>query len=225
MSGLKKVSIYKMNIVNAFKLLERYNIPAAPYIYLDTNAVLKEEDLDISYPVVIKVVSRKIIHKTEVGGIKLNISNFKELAESINIFKKKFGTLLDGFLIQKMITGGIELALGGVRDPIFGPLVSFGSGGIYIELFGDVSFRAAPLDINEAIELIKETKASKLLSGYRGIANINIYKIAKLITSVSKIMLDNENIREIDINPLMVTPKYEYAVDVRIIVSEEKRDE
>jgi acetyl-CoA synthetase (ADP-forming) len=209
-------------VEDAFKLLDKYDIPIPPYVIVHSIKELKSFYPKIDFPVVIKIISSNILHKSEKGGVVIGINNYNELINSSEKLLAKFDGVIEGLLIQKMIKDGIELSIGGIRDDVFGPLVMFGSGGILIELFNDVSFRLAPIDTNKALELIKETKVYKLLQGFRGFPKVDIYTISNLIVNVSKLMWDNKDIRELDINPLIVGENFSYAVDVRVLVDEEE---
>ena len=211
-----------MSVDQAFNLLKKYDIPVPPYLIIRSSKELVDRKDDIQYPVVVKVISNEIIHKTEVGAVRLNVLNYSSLVDVIKEFEKRFDKAARGFLIQKMVDKGVELTIGGVRDPVFGPLVMFGSGGIYIEIFRDVSFRLAPVDRQEALDLIRETKVYRLLQGFRGLPKVDIYKVVNLIIKVSNLIWDNKNISELDINPLIVGDDFEYAVDVRIVLEEEE---
>ena len=218
MRSMKKSKL--LDIQEGFELLKQYDIPVPPYYILAPHENIESYQQILEYPLVVKVISSKIIHKTEAGAVKVGIKNFDEFTDAIVELNHKFDTYIDYFLVQKMVPG-IELSIGGLRDPVFGPVVMFGSGGILIELFEDVSFRIAPVTISDALEMIKETKASKLIEGFRGAPYIDKKRIANLIINTSKLIWDNKNISELDINPVIVNDKSEYAVDVRIFEEEE----
>ena len=210
-----------MDMEAAFSLLSRYHIPVAPYVSIRSSKDLSRVKIDFEFPVVVKIISSKVIHKSESGGVRI-VRDIGSLMKVLEELEDVFGDKLNGFLIQKLIDRGIELSIGGVRDPVFGPLVMFGSGGVFVELYEDISFRLSPINETEAVELIKETKAYKLLRGFRGLPNIDIYQIANLIIKVSKLIWDNKNISELDINPLIVSESFGCAVDVRVIVKEDE---
>jgi acyl-CoA synthetase (NDP forming) len=173
----------------------------------------KEAAKEIGYPVVMKVMSADIPHKTEAGVIRLGVQSEKELAtfyEEILEKAKKFkaDVKIDGILIQKMVEKGVELIIGMKRDVGFGPVLMFGLGGIFVEVFKDVSFRLPPLSLTDAQEMINEIKGSKLLRGYRGTEPADMESIASTLMSVASLSLDlGEEIQELDINPLIVYPK------------------
>ena len=168
---------------------------------------------EIGYPVALKVMSADIPHKTEAGVIKLGVRSETELATSFGeILEKakkfKADAKIDGVLIQEMAEKGVELIIGMKRDASFGPVIMFGLGGIFVEVFKDVSFRIPPLSMRDAREMIEEIKGSKLLKGYRGMEKMDVEAIASTLMSVAGLSLDlGEEIRELDINPVIVYPR------------------
>ncbi|NPB09449.1 MAG: CoA-binding protein [Thermodesulfobacteria bacterium] len=182
----------------------------------------------IGYPVVLKVVSPNILHKTDVGGVKVNIRTEEELKEAFleitnNIRRREPRATIIGVLVQEMITNGREVILGFNRDPQFGPLVMFGLGGIYVEVLKDVSFRLAPFGPREAREMIREIKSFPLLKGVRGIPEADLDALVDHIVRFAFLVTDFPELTEGEINPLMVCPKGEgvWAVDARLILGGE----
>ena len=168
-----------------------------------------------------KLVSPEIIHKTEAGGVKVGIKTeeefenaYKEIIKSAREYKKD--ARIEGIQIQQYIEGGIEVIVGVNRDVQFGHLIMFGLGGIYVELFKDVSFSLAPVTEKEAEEMINQVKASKLFKGFRNIPPVDTEKIKETILRISQLVSDFPEIKEMDINPLIVKEKEVIAVDVRI---------
>jgi acetyl coenzyme A synthetase (ADP forming)-like protein len=189
----------------------------------DECAKLSEE---IGYPVVLKVSSPDIVHKTDVGGVELNLKNtsevrdaFRRIIENAKRFKDDAKIL--GVNVQEFITNGKEMIIGMKRDPQFGPLLMFGLGGIYVEILRDVSFRLAPIKELGALHMIESTKASKLLGGVRGEKSSDILSIVEYLERMSQLVMDFSEIEEIDINPLLVFEqgKGSKVVDVRIVIS------
>jgi acyl-CoA synthetase (NDP forming) len=176
----------------------------------------------IGLPLVMKIVSQDILHKSDVGGVKTNIDSTKGVSETyreiIKNAKKMRSAKITGVLVQKMAPVGHEFVVGGTRDSQFGPVVMFGLGGIYVELFKDVAFRIAPISEDDAISMMKETKSYALLSGFRGSKPLDLKAAARTIISVGRLLLDQPAIDSIDINPLFIYPKGIMAVDVRIIL-------
>ncbi len=202
------------------QLSEKYNLPAV------RSAYLKYEELkngDMKFPVVMKAAGEGIIHKTELNAVRLNIKSREELISEadkmLNDFKGK-NLNIQSFLIQPFIKTRQEVLIGAFRDKDFGPMIMFGTGGKYVEVYEDTSMRSAYMTEKDALEMIDETRIGKILRGVRGEAPADIQKIKVIIMSVAQMMLDNENITECDLNPLIVDENNElYAVDIRIKTS------
>jgi acyl-CoA synthetase (NDP forming) len=178
------------------------------------------KNADLQYPVVLKAVGEKIIHKSDLKGVVLNINNKTELIktadEMIDNFTQK-SMQLDSFLIQPYIHTKFELLIGGFRDPSFGSMIMFGSGGKYVEYIDDTIIRSAYLTDSDIDEMINRTKIGKIIQGVRGEKPADLFKIKNTIKSVAKMMLNHNEITECDLNPLVVTEDNNiFAVDVRI---------
>ncbi len=193
------------------KLMKKYHIPLPKQKLVKSLKEAKNFSKKI-YPVVMKVYSPKIIHKTDVGGIIADIRNDKELEDAFKKIMKIKNA--EGVVIQKYVKG-LETIIGGLNDKQFGPCISFGTGGIFVEVMKDLVFRVCPISKKDADKMIKETKIYKILKGYRG-KKYYIDGIRETLLKISK-MMENENIEELDINPLIVGEKEIYAADVRII--------
>ncbi len=182
----------------------------------------------IGYPVVLKIVSPNILHKTDVGGVKVNIRSEEELREAFlaitnQVRRHEPRATIIGVLVQEMITDGREVILGFSRDPQFGPLVMFGLGGIYVEVLKDVSFRLAPFGPLEAREMVREIKSFPLLKGVRGAKEADLEALVDQIVRFAFLVSDFPELTEGEINPLMVCPKGQgvWAVDARLILGGE----
>jgi acetyltransferase len=202
-----------------------YNIPVAP-VRLARNpkeAVEFAEELD--YPVVLKIASPKIIHKSDVGGVKTSLASAAEVKEAYRAIMDSVrhympGTPLYGVEVQKMMPKGHETIIGMSRDVQFGPLIAFGLGGIYVNLLQDVSFRLAEGLTDEQIrEMITETKAYTLLRGYRGSEPADLEVLCATIARVARLTLDFPEITELDLNPVIAYPDGAVALDVKITIS------
>lgn len=178
------------------------------------------ESLNLNFPVVIKAVGEKLIHKSEFNAVRLNIKNNEELlaeAEEILQAVMKNDTEAEGFLIQPFIKPKFELLVGGFRDSNFGPMVMFGTGGKYVEYYEDTSIRSAYLCDDDIDEMINSTKIGRIIKGVRGEKPVDIQALKEVIKNLSQMMLDNYKISECDLNPLLVSENNKmYAVDVRI---------
>jgi acetyltransferase len=201
----------------AIKISDHYKLPIIKTDLLNYGEL---KDAAIEFPVVLKAVGEKIIHKSDIKGVVLNIRTKDELLEQADEMYVNFNEQninLDSFLIQPFIQTKFELLVGGFCDPSFGPMVMFGTGGKYVEYLGDTTIRSAYLTENDVGEMINQTRIGKILLGVRGEKPADIRKIKSVIKSVAQMLLDNEAITECDLNPLVVTEDNNiFAVDVRI---------
>jgi len=178
---------------------------------------------EIGYPVVLKILSPDVIHKFDVGGVILNVKSSKEVEEAYNKIlrntkEKVPNAKILGVTVQEMAPPSTEVIVGGLKDPQFGPVVMFGLGGIFVEILKDVTFRIAPINEEEAREMITEVKAYPILEGYRGAPPADVDTIVKILVNTSKLMMDYQEIKELDLNPIMVYEKGAKTVDARIIL-------
>ncbi|HJW86203.1 MAG TPA: acetate--CoA ligase family protein [Candidatus Brocadiaceae bacterium] len=179
---------------------------------------------EIGFPVVLKIVSPNIIHKTDVGGVKVGINDNKGVKAAYteiinNVRKNRPDAKIRGVIVSAMALHAPEVIIGGLRDPQFGPAVMFGMGGVFVELFKDISFRISPLEEYEALEMIGEVKGSAILKGFRNSNALDISALAQTILKVSEMMISLLEIKEIDLNPILVYSKGVTAVDVRVILN------
>jgi len=228
---LKKVADDGRATLKAFEAMEivnTYGISTPPLQFAATaeEAVTKAEQM--GYPVVLKIESPQILHKTDIGGVKLDVASsdevrtsFYELVGRAHIFNPR-ATIL-GVNVQKMIPSGREMIIGMNRDLTFGPMLMFGLGGIYVNFLRDVSFRLSPLSKESAWEMIEETKAYTLLRGIRGEPSSDIDSVVDVMLRVSQLVTDFTQINEIDINPLFVYEKGRgcLALDVKMTIKPE----
>ncbi|MCK4835277.1 MAG: acetate--CoA ligase family protein [Candidatus Aminicenantes bacterium] len=213
---------------NALKILDSYGIQTAQYRQAgnvqDAMSIAKE----ISYPVVMKVSSPKILHKTEVGGVIVDLRSDTEVRDAFNELKQRVEKSNKGkhfsVVLQQMITGAVETVIGMTTDPSFGPLIMFGLGGIYVEIMKDVSFRINPLTNQSAKEMIRSLRSYPLLTGFRGAPPVHLETIEAALLRLSQLVKDFDCFTEIDINPFIVSPdkKYCKAVDARFIVNKSR---
>lgn len=204
----------------AKKLLKKYGIAYVESINAKDELTAKKEADRLGYPVVVKVDSESIIHKSELKAVVTNIDNHKKLEQTIDSMHDMLavkGVKTYSFIIQKQIKG-VEILVGVKKDPTFGPLIVTGAGGVFVELFKDVSLRIAPIDEKEAKKMLAETKAYSLLTGFRGDSVKAVDKLIKILANTSKLISNEKNIAELDFNPVMVDEKGAYVVDARIMV-------
>jgi acetyl-CoA synthetase (ADP-forming) len=200
------------------KILLKYKLPFCRTEIFNSKDKALIFAKQIGFPVVLKVHAQKIFHKSEVGGVKVNIKDEEEFVSSWNQIEKNIqGKNIEGILVQEMVSGS-EIALGMKRDQQFGPVLMFGLGGIFIEIIKDVAFRIAPINTEEAIEMIKETKGFEILNGARGKKKVDLAGIAEMIVNLSNLSFKEEKVQSIDFNPVMVTDKQALITDFRIII-------
>ncbi len=212
--------IRKMREDKALELARRHGIPVPEYCMATSLEEAKACFNKLRKPLVAKIVAEKLVHKSDIGGVKLGITSLDKALEAY-IELEKLGSQygFEGVLFQEQAGKGLEVFVGGRIDPVFGPVVLFGAGGTLVELYKDISMRIAPLNMCEALNMIKETKISKLIEGYRGYKG-DINAVLETLVKVSDILI-KENVWEMDINPLIIEPDRSLAVDVRINYCEE----
>jgi acetyl-CoA synthetase (ADP-forming) len=176
----------------------------------------------IGFPVVLKIVSKEIIHKSDVGGVIAGVENEAQAIDAYNRImkncKKVKNAKIEGVLVQKM-EKGVEVIVGLKRDAQFGPAIMFGLGGIFVELMKDTSLRISPVNKAMALDMIKEIKAYSMLAGARGKEPVNLEALSNIIVRISK-LAENKNISEIDFNPVIVNERSAFIADARIIINE-----
>ncbi|MBN2239411.1 MAG: acetate--CoA ligase family protein [Dehalococcoidales bacterium] len=180
---------------------------------------------EMGFPVVLKIASPDVAHKTDAGGVKLNLEDADEVAKAydsiMTSIKEAFPAAnIQGVSVQKMARSGVEVIIGMSKDAQFGPVIMFGLGGILVEILKDVSFRIVPLEKRDAREMVKEIKGYPVLEGYRGQEAADIEKLEDMILKVSAFVEQNPDIDELDLNPVFAYSDGAVAVDARIIVSE-----
>ena len=203
-----------LDVVQGFSLLREYGITTPECASVRTSMEATSKARQIGYPVALKSASPSMLHKTEQGGVVLNIRNALDLRKAI----KKINA--DDYLIQEMAPAGIEVIIGGKKDREFGPVILFGLGGIFVEVFKDTTIRVAPVDTGTAQEMIDSTKGSALLKGFRGSKSCDTEVLANVIVNISSLLMDHPEIINLDINPLIVLEKGKgcVAVDVKMQV-------
>ena len=196
------------------ELLKGFSIKTTNYELVKN---LKDlQNLKLKYPVALKVCSREILHKTDVGGVKLEIKDYDELEKAFNLFKKKFPK--ENLLVEEMVDKGVEIIIGLINDPTFGLSIMFGIGGIFTELYKDVVFRVIPIDRYDAVQMVGDIKGKKLLEGFRGIKT-NKKLVIDLLCKVSKIAEELiDKIDQMDLNPVFIYETNYCVVDAKLIL-------
>jgi 4-hydroxybutyryl-CoA synthetase (ADP-forming) len=205
------------------EVLKAYGLPLPKSALAKTDTEAVKIAKKIGYPVVMKIASPQIIHKSDAGGVKVNLTNDEEIKEAfktIIINAKKYNSKAEikGVLIVEMVKGGKELIIGSKLEPGFGPVIMLGMGGIYVEVLKDVTFKIAPVTSKEADDMISEIKTQKLLQGVRGEKPSDIAKLSECIQRLSQLVTDFKEIKELDMNPVLVMEKGKGCriLDVRI---------
>ena len=199
-------------------LLKTYGIPVTKEILAKDMDSLMDAAEKIGYPLVLKGSSSKIAHKTEKGLIKVDVRNKEEARAA---FSEIMGAMDDGdsaVLVQEMVKGQRELVVGLTRDPQFGPCVMFGLGGIFTEILKDISFRVAPLEKRDALDMMQDIKGHKILEAVRGMEAADLDRLAEILIAVGNMGLENDAIKEIDMNPVILSGGKPIAVDALIVL-------
>jgi len=205
------------------KILKQAGIPVVETKLAKTQKEAVSLSQKIGFPVVLKIVSPDVIHKSDSGGVKLSINSVTEVKKAYDEILKKVkkqypDAVIHGVSVQKMIQPGTEVIVGTSKDPQFGPVIMFGLGGIFVELLKDVSFRVIPVEQRDAQEMIKEIKGYPLLQGYRGKEPASLSALVEIILKISKLMEENPQIKELELNPIFAYRNKAVAVDARIIL-------
>ena len=206
----------------AKQLLRDFQIPVLSFEFCQTEEEAVRAVSSMGFPVVLKIVSPQIVHKSEAGGVKLNIRNEEELnrayAEMMaSVRNYDAQAEISGVLVSPFMTGAKELIVGSVEDPQFGPVVMVGLGGIFVEIFKDISFGITPLDMEEATEMLENLKAYPILEGTRGQQGLPVGEIASLIVNVSR-LISEQPILELDLNPVFCFPDQVLVADARVLL-------
>jgi acyl-CoA synthetase (NDP forming) len=212
----------KTNMLLGFRetkqLLKKYKIPIVKGKVIKTKKEAFLFAKKFGYPLVLKILSSKILHKTDIDGVILDIQDKKALLEAFLKIEKLAKKKKAEILIQKQ-KRGIEIITGAKKDPVFGPIVMFGLGGIFVEVFQDVSFRLAPITKREAKEMIGEIKSYKLLKGYRKREKVNLEKMVEILVNLSKLINNEKGIKEVDLNPIIANQKEVLVVDPKLLIN------
>jgi len=200
-----------------------YSIPVTKFTLAKNETEACKFAENIGYPVVLKIVSPNIIHKSDVGGVIVGLKTANEVKKAYrqildNVKKHNAKAKIIGVLVQEMAPSSTEVIVGATKDPQFGPALMFGLGGIFVEVLKDVTFRIAPISKEEAHEMIKEVKAYPLLKGYRNLPPADTDAIANILVNTSKLVIEHQEIKELDLNPIMVYRKGAKTVDARILL-------
>lgn len=203
-------------IISDFSLLQKSRINCAPFKLAKSKTAAIAAAKKLGFPVVLKIVSPDIPHKTDRGAVLLNLQSEEEVSNAYDkVLQSAKGARVLGVLVQKMARSGIEVIIGGKRDAQFGQLIMFGMGGIFVEVYKDVAWRVCPIDKSEAAKMIREVKGYPVLAGARG-QPINEAALIDTLAKVSQILI-RKNPAELDLNPVIVHKDYCEVVDMRMV--------
>ena len=210
--------------VESKQLLEEAGVPTTPARLATTREAAVEAARDVGFPVVLKIVSPQITHKTDVGGVKLDLKSPEEVAAAFDEIVAAAraaapDATVEGVSVQQMARPGIEVIVGVSTDPQFGPVVMFGLGGVLVEVLKDVSFRIIPIAPRDARQMIREIKGFPLLEGYRGQEPADLSALENLLLRVSDFVEKHPEVSELDLNPVFAYKDAALAVDARIVLS------
>jgi len=202
----------------AFEVLQSYGIPVADFRRVQAKGELQKALEKLGAPIALKVVSPTISHKSDVGGVMLNLNDLSQAEKAYEEMIRLDEGSVEGALVQKMVSGGREVIFGAKRDPSFGPVLLFGLGGIFVEILKETSLRVAPVNRYEAQEMISEIRGSDIFKGLRGEKPLDTEALVENLLRLSQLVMDFPEIEGIDINPVKVLEKGVVAVDARILL-------
>ncbi|MGD9032074.1 MAG: acetate--CoA ligase family protein [Desulfobacteraceae bacterium] len=201
------------------ELLRVYKIPLAREILVTTEEELIKATSDIGYPLVIKGCAPDLTHKTEQGLVKVDLRNDEEARAAFQQIMTSMEGQKNAVLVQELVRGSRELMVGMTRDAQFGPCVMFGLGGIFTEILKDISFRVAPIEERDAKEMMQEIKGHKILGNVRGMPAADQEELSEILIRVGEMGLENHDIKEIDVNPLILSGSKPVAVDALVVLN------
>ena len=209
-------------------LCNEYSIPTPPREMVQTEGEVEAASLRLGFPLAAKIVSPQVIHKTDAGGVILNINSPKEARTAFSTILKRVSgynphATIDGVLLETLQSPGIEVIIGAIDDPQFGKTLMFGIGGVLVEAFHDVTFKLAPVTGDEARQMLEEIQAHELLSGYRGSIVADKNALTRILLATSRLITENIEIVEVDLNPVVAREKDAIVVDARVILAETMR--
>ncbi len=209
----------------AREICRAYGMPTPDFIVARNASEAVEAAEKVAFPVVLKIMSPDILHKSEARGVLLDLRSrdevergYQQVIDNTKVYNDN--ARVEGVIVQHMAPKGLEVIVGGIRDSQFGPTILFGLGGIFVEVLKDVTFRVAPLEELDSREMIKEIRSYPVLKGIRGLPAADEEAIVRIIQGTSRLMLENSCVGQIDLNPIMVYGTGANIVDARVILTE-----
>ncbi len=216
----------RVSVGEISELLKAYDI-AEPKSVVVRSTLEAGKLKKLRYPVACKLLSEQLLHKKDIGGVLLGVQTPAEARSVLSRFERLAATKrmkFDGILVQEMVVSGIEMILGGTRDPTFGPVVALGMGGTYTEVIRDYALAVAPVSPPEVRRMLSLTKLDKILGGYRGGPRVDERRLGRLVSNFSMMMVKNPSIEQMEVNPLIATAREILAVDTRVILAKSDRE-
>jgi acyl-CoA synthetase (NDP forming) len=222
--GARKEGRTLLTEIEAKQVLEDAGVPVSPARLAKTKDEAAKVAAELGFPIVLKIVSPQITHKSDVGGVALNLNSADDVTAAFDRIvasaKKAVPTAtIDGVAVQRMEKPGIEVIIGMTTDPQFGPVLMFGLGGVMVEILKDVAFRVVPINERDARQMVHEIKGFPLLEGYRGSDPADIAKLEQLLLQVSAFIESHPEVAELDLNPVFAYKDGAKAVDARIVLA------
>jgi len=210
--------------IESKELLEKAGIPVVDAKLATTKKQAISMGKELGFPVVLKVISADVIHKSDSGGVRLGLGNSTQVGRAYSdimssVMQRHPQATIQGISVQPMAPPGIEVIIGMSTDPQFGPVIMFGLGGVLVEILKDVSFRIVPVTRRDAGEMIREIKGYPILAGFRGQKPASVPALEELIVKVSQFIERNPQIRELDLNPVFAYENKAVAVDARVVLA------
>lgn len=210
--------------IEAKQMLEAAGIPVSPARLAKTRGDAMAEAEKLGYPIVLKIVSPQITHKSDVGGVALGLQSAAEVGDAFDRVvasakQHEPNATIDGVAVQRMEKAGIEVIIGVTKDPQFGPVLMFGLGGVLVEVLKDVAFRVIPIEQRDARQMIEEIKGYPLLQGYRGSDPADLAQLQALLMNVSAFVEAHPEVAELDLNPVFAYKDGAIAVDARVVLA------
>jgi acyl-CoA synthetase (NDP forming) len=218
-------SLQMMLEPQAAALLSRYGVDYVPHELATTADEAAAAAERLGFPVVLKIVSPDVVHKSDVGGVVLDVADaeaararFVELVARVQ--DRVLGARVEGVLVCRQVTGPrVELIVGGLRDATFGPAVMLGAGGVFAEVLGDVSFGLAPLHEDDGLDMLRQLRAYKTLTGYRDTPPLDASAVARVAAALGDLLVDHPEVTEVDLNPVLALPEGCWVVDARVMTT------
>lgn len=201
------------------RVLASYGIPVVEEVFVSSPEEAVRAGKRLGYPVAVKACGAGLMHKSDLGGVILNVRNGAGIRDAIEHMGASVGVPVEGYLVQRMIPGKREVIVGGIRDALFGPCVMLGLGGILVEALADVSFRVVPLSERDALEMLNELRAQRIFDAFRGEPAVEREAVARVLMGVGQVLAEFPQVAQVDINPLIFRGALPVAVDALITLA------